>query len=330
MASRQGPCRIAIKPNQNADFRLIISRSQPFAADQDATVTEFKVIDAFTQILAKLPLEGNELLEPDLLAAATRRVVAKSICSRSSQEPAVLLALDQLAGWATRLYEGKPISAAIGFGAKPVSGRIKVSFSQIREEDFCAVLSNGNDTMIVCDYNGHLKGYEALAKPRKAPSFAPYRLSAIASWARNGRLAMVLNRSGEILIFRDQQLIFVRRRGKWSFLAHLPAISQMRTPQDRNLRRAIYESALDASFARTGACLGLVTSANAAKRWRRTATKTSDHLTSKKSAKAQALVRIVKQRTFDSLDRRLRQELLASCVRQVQQNGLSGWWVRCG
>jgi hypothetical protein len=309
LVSRLNPCLIRIKPSVDAPYRISITRSQPFAGDQDAAVTEFKVMDSFAQLVSELPETVSTMHKADLLSATIRRVIAKSLCTRVSQENAVLAALDQLTIWATRLYEGRPISAAIGFVATP--SRRGVKLDNIRHEDFCSVLSNGSDTMLVCDYDGKVKSYEALRRPRVAPSFAPYRLAAIANWARNGRIALALNRSGEILVFRDQQLIFVRRRGQWNFLAHKPALTQMRTPHNLKQRLAIYESALDASFARTGACIGIVTSSNVKAHWKQIATKNGDYLSPALSPKMRSLRAMVKGMNFGDLDRRFRQELLA-------------------
>jgi hypothetical protein len=310
LVSRVGnQLRIAIKSSADANYRLVITRSQRFAGDQDAAVTEFKVISSFAELFSQIPENITPKHRADLLSATIRRVIAKSLCTRVSQEEAVLTALDQLTIWATRLYEGRPISAAIGFVARPSTR--DVHLEEIGQEDFCAVLSNGSDTMLVCDYDGKVKGYEALPRPRVAPSFAPYRLAPIAHWARSGRIAIALNRSGEILVFRDQQLIFVRRRGQWNFLAHQPALTQMRAPHDLKLRRAIYESALDASFARTGACIGIVTSSNIGGAWKRIATKKADYLLPATSPKAKSLRAMIGRKYFRALDRRFRQELLA-------------------
>lgn len=309
LVSRIDPCRIAVKPSDDSRFCLVITRSQAFAADNSANVTESKVISAFAKLFAALPAGLSATNRDDLLEASLRHVVVKAICTRESQERAVLMALDQLAAWSERSYEGRAISAAIGFESKPSSSAI--SLEKLKHEDYLAVLSNGTDTMLVCDYQAVLLGYQCLSQPRKAPRFAPHRHAPIAHWARNGRIALALNRSGDILVFRDQELLFVRRQGTWSFLAHGPALTQMKLPRNTALRTAIYESALDASFARSGAAIGVVMSAHLASHWRRIATKKKDYLATVNSDKARALRTVVGQTRFHNLDRRCRQEILA-------------------
>jgi hypothetical protein len=161
----------------------------------------------------------------------------------------LLAAVDQLAVWATRLYEGKPITAAVGF--VPSDAGTGPTISEISDEDFSSVLSNGFDTLLSFDLQGRLFGYQALEQPSTGSRFAPYRQSAIANWAYNGKVALVLNRLGEILILKDGKLLFARRSGRWHFLTHESISAQMGGPQNLELRQAVYESCLDASFART-------------------------------------------------------------------------------
>jgi hypothetical protein len=222
---------------------------------------------------------------------------------------ALAVALDQLAKWGTRLYEGKPISAALGFVPDRPGG--DATLQDICHHDFSAVLSNGFDTMLTFDFHGRCVGYESLSQPARAPSYAPYRYSALAAWAAGERFAVVLNRLGEILVFKNQMLLFARRSAKWHFLTHEPVVVQMRWPyQNWDLRKAAYESCLDASFARTGACIGMVTGHHRTE-WTEIATANADQLFQNESVKAKALNRMIANRAFHALDRRFRQELLA-------------------
>jgi hypothetical protein len=140
-------------------------------------------------------------------------------------------------------------------------------------------------------------------------SFSPYRQAPIAAWAKDGKIALALNRLGEILVFRDGKLLFARRAGVWHFLTHEPVLAQM-GGYHPNVRRAIYESCLNAPCARTGACVGLIGGEYASK-WREIVPSEDDHLDAMKSTKTQALAQVVQGKLFQDLDRRLRQELLA-------------------
>jgi hypothetical protein len=129
------------------------------------------------------------------------------------------------------------------------------------------VLTNSFDTMLVADYGGQLLAYAAMASPAQPPPLAPVRLGAVAQWSAEhpDRLALVLNRAHELLVLRHGALVFAHRAGRWFFLAPEAIVQQMGGPRNPELRRAVYASCLDASFAGTGACLGILNAENVRK-----------------------------------------------------------------
>ena len=84
----------------------------------------------------------------------------------------------------------------------------------------------------------------------------------------------------------------------------------MAIPNDHMIREAIYETCLDASFARTGACIGVVSSSRSA-HWTKIVVNEGDHIQLSQSIKARAVSRMIRHKKFQQLDRRLRQELSA-------------------
>lgn len=305
--ARRDICSIEFKADKPDLYRLTLRRSQPFERDGAGRVSEKKVIESFVDVVRTM---AGGLVTPykgDILAAFPRRVVAKALSSDLAMQDTLLAALDQLALWAGQQYEGKPITAALGFDPQLNGG--SVALAQFAKEAFSSVLSNGFDTLVTCSVAGEVAGLETLSLPAQAPLFSPYRLGAVSEWAQNGRIALVLNRIGEILVFQDSELRFARRSGRWHFLTHAPVITQMGGPDNKDLRRAIYATCLDASFARTGACIGIVTSGHT-KKWPEFAVLKDDHIGGV-STKAKTLTAMVAGRKFQELDRRLRQELVA-------------------
>ena len=306
--SSYDPCSFNIKPRKQDDYCVVLTRSQPFAVSTAAFVTERKVIQAFVEVLSEIESGIGTLLEHDLLSTFTRRVVVRSIITDKEHESVVLATIDQLDSWSTRLYEGQPISAAVGFvPGNPVG---EVTLSEIWRDDYSAVLTNGFDTLLVSSYSEQVQGYEPLFIPAALPPYAPHRLAPIAEWTADDKMTLALNRTGEILVIRNKQLTFTRRGGRWHFLTHEPVITQMKCPQDQEVRKAVYASCLDASFARTGACIGIMTSGDVG-RLKDVAPKDGDHIQKRVSPKARLIRRIVGNSKFQQLDRRLRQELLA-------------------
>jgi hypothetical protein len=303
-----GPCTIRFKAERGDNYRLALRRSQPFAQRYGKTVSEIHVVRAFVNVVDGMKEGLDSAYGADLRTAFPRRVVVGALCRGIKNEDAVLGVIDQMAMWAGQQYEGKPIPAAVGFMQNDTQG--SVSFRDFCDEKFSAVVSNGFDTLVACNFGGQVIGHETLTAPASPLPFAPYRLAAVADWAGDGRLAIVLNRVGEILVFQDKQLIFARRAGQWHFLTHEPLITQMRLPQMDRVRRAVYETCLDASLARSGACIGVVAS-YLSYGWERVLGTASDNLSIPRSTKSQVVSLMVGNRRFQELDRRLRAELVA-------------------
>jgi hypothetical protein len=224
------PLQISFKINKKDSYRLVLSRSQSFTGTPKPVIAEIDVVRAFVDVVASMEELLSGKLKLDLLSTFQRRVVARAI--RGSEfEETILSGIDQMARWGNRLYEGSPISAAIGFRVTPQDHSI--SLAGLAKHDFSAVVSNGFDTLLSFDFNGRLVAHEALSEGENMPSFCPMRQAHIAEWTtkRDTRVAISLNRLAEILVFRNQEMLFARRSGRWHFLTHEPVISQMRVPQ---------------------------------------------------------------------------------------------------
>jgi hypothetical protein len=301
------PCTIAFKTNPADGERLHLRRSQPFAAENVGEISEKSVVAAFVEVVRSIEPGLAQPYRADLLASLERRVVVKSLAN-GTFETTLLQSLDQMATWSSRLYEGHPITAAVGF--VPNDNTQTVLLSDAWKRDFSAVLTNGHDTLLTANHGGHILGHESLTMPDNLPPYAPNRLAPLAEWAQNGRIVVILNRTGEILVLRDKKLIFARRSGSWHFLTPEAVVTQMGRPSDITVRMAVLATALDVSFARSGGCIGVVGS-NHRHHWKNVVVHADDYLTPATSAKAQVLRRAINNARFQNLDRRLRQELVA-------------------
>ena len=300
---------VYFKVNVKDKYRLVITRAQPFLSSHSPIISEISVISAFVSVLAEMERELASNLKHDLLSTFQRRVVARALYD-GKNENTILSGIDQMALWGQRLYEGAPISASIGFRHTPDAGVL--SLSEFSELELSAVMSNGFDTLLSFNFKGNFLGLENLETGESLPSYCPMRQAFMAKWTsdKHTRLGLSLNRLGEILVFRQEQMIFARRSGRWHFLTHAPVIAQMNVPRDLILRKAIYETSIDASFARTGACIGVVSQQNQYQ-WPKIVVQPSDHLSIGESDKAKVLNAIIRGKKFQNLDRRTRQELAA-------------------
>lgn len=301
------PCTIAFKVNEPDSHRLHLRRSQPFTKQNVGVLTEQNVVTAFVEVVRRIEPGLDQPYRADLLTGLERRVVGKSIAD-AQFEPVLLQTLDQLAIWSSSLYEGHPVTSAVGF--VPDDNTQSVLLVDSWKRDFSAVMTNGHDTVLTANRGGNVLGHEALTMPAEVPPYAPYRLAPLADWAQNGRVILVLNQLGEILILSDQKLIFARRSGTWHFLTPEAVVTQLGRPANPSLRRAVFETGLDVSFGRSGGCIGVVTS-NHQKSWKTVVVHQDDYLTPANSVKARVLSRAIAGQTFQQLDRRLRQEIVA-------------------
>lgn len=296
IASYAAPTRLLLKPTRVADYRVALERSQAFSP------TERSLAGRFMEELASVVSLDPGAYQTDLLRAIPRRVIAAHLGGGEVLRGI----LGRLEEWSSQTYEGQRIVAAIGLGTtESTSG---VSLSELWEQPFGPVLTNGFDTILVVGRNGNIEGLRQLSTTNVSAT-APYRLREIACWAEDGKISVVLNRHGELLVFKQGALTFARRSGRWQHYVHEANIKRMSPPIDTTLRRAIYESCLDVSFARTGGCIAVVDHAHRGELGPLIAE--ADLLATPSSYKARLVALALDRTKFHHLDRRVRLELLS-------------------
>lgn len=287
------PCRIGLLPESSATSRLVLHRSQIF------TPEERQLAEDFVRELQAVDQLSDETYLDDLLQFLPRRVIARHL----QAGPILRQILEQLEAWASQTYEGQRITAAVGID-RTMTGQGPAA-ADLWSENFAPVLSNGFDTILVVDGAGRVCSLKALDSA-ETPGKAPYRLRQVAAWAQGAKIAVVLNRQGELLVLRGQVLRFARRSGRWIHYTHDTVIKKMSPPVSLTLRKAIHETCLDVAFARTGGCLGILKRGELALGL----IDPGDRLRADGSLKG-SLFCVAIEQDFERLDRRLRQELLA-------------------
>src|SRR5262249_28771341 len=146
-------------------------------------------------------------------------VVAWSVQHRSIDDALLPGIIAVMQKWASQTYEGARISVSIGIDPSPIPSRISsVHLFELIYHDYAKVLSNGMDTLLVLSPSGHVVEHLALSqrttgRKRRVDSYTPNRYLSLADWANGQRVALALNRHGEILIFKKRRLQFAYRRG---------------------------------------------------------------------------------------------------------------------
>lgn len=300
---------LKLMPHKDSKVCVQIHRAQVFAKD------EKQVIGTFLNSMGRAYRDWNESYGQDTAASAMAEVVAGSVARPST--PLVGRLISTLMSWSQQTYEGNRIAFSVGVdpGAAP-SG---VDFRKIVDSDFLKVMSSGQDTLVVLEPGGFLVRHETLASPASPnPLMSPIRLEGIADWTRTPahRVAITLNRNGEILAFRGGELVFARRRGDWRYFAHESVIARfvnraMASSSSIKLRRELYRTALDAAFARSGACIGVLNASLKKSGVAKLINESDQILHVRRGAKAASVAALIGGIKFQELDRRLRLELVS-------------------
>jgi len=302
--------RTGIRLKLPSNQMLEINRSIPFST------IEIAYLNALTQILmdfSSLPVEHQVYLH----RASHNRIVAKTlaIISETPAVDTILTIIEQLDKWTAETYEGDPISGSIGLSLTEESADETADvFSEIVKHDFSKVISNARDTIIEFDTNGRYLSYNVAVSDLKYHT-SPAGYTAFANYTKHGdRIAFTLCHNREILIFSNGELTCAKRRGEWRFFNHHQVIHQLSFTNrqlDHSLRQAIYESCLDLSFARSGACIGVVQKRREAQLNKDERIHTDDRLAIRNSVKSRLIGDRCRGLNFQEIDRRIRQEILS-------------------
>ncbi|MDX2177685.1 MAG: hypothetical protein SF028_14575 [Candidatus Sumerlaeia bacterium] len=246
---------LGIQAREDDKRRFVLWRSQAFGNPEIELVRAF--VEELRSILNALDNGANDQTALNVLLEnlPTRTVVSRFGILRDVADQVVrrMILLSQ------RSYEGKPITVAVAIDPSRQGDGAHVA--DYFRESFAPVLTNGTDTALFVGANARVCEYGVIPAGggvSEEDVFAPIRFARIANWARDGRVAIVLNRLGEILIFSDGCLQFARRSARWHFFTHESGVVDLQRPQAEDVRRKMYLTLLDVSFARTGGGLGVV------------------------------------------------------------------------
>lgn len=302
LVRKLGERSIGVRLDEVTADLLEITRAQPF------TNEELQLVQLLLDTIRKVAHHCNEFFFSQALSAAVRQSIVSYL--KYPSEALLLRVLTEFESLASQTYEGHRIAAAIGLDEQPRDKGVKLE--AIWGEDFAKVLTGSIETMITVSPDGFIDQFRTLHTEANLAE-APHYARTIAEWSTGKRLAVTLNRNGEILIFREKMLTFAWRRGRWRHFAHPPILKQMETVQNKPLRACIYETCLDVSFGRSGGCIGVVRHKH--KKMLKDIVNIADRIERGDSRKAQVITQFLDQpehkRLFTELPRRLRQAMAA-------------------
>jgi len=299
-----------ISPRKGAAYTVEIKRSQVFSAE-DAQLAEAIVIE----IVANF----NKTTAP-YQARVIKYAIEVGVCKflALSNYPMLVDVLDGFDSWSRRTYEGRQptFSIVVDFANQQAVDESHPAIGTVLAADFSALLSNSVESALVLSATGALVDYVNFTTGAVANnSFAPGHFMAFANYADKHRVCFTLTANGEVLVFKHQQLFFSKTNDSWNYYNHGSTITAL-AGGSLALRKAVYETILDVSFARTGGCIAMVRVADVQELVVEEGTsvhsviKRDDLLARPTSLKSQTLSCLVQGRNFQDLDRLARKEMV--------------------
>lgn len=244
---------VLLKPSKMDDYRIILKRGQAFKSFEVNLIRS--IIHEISDISA-MNIEDKMYLN-HLQSMAIEKALVESLTESGSET--VLGIINGLEKWASRTYEGSTVKLGIMVNLGVNSDSVNpVNYNEVLNSDFFALFTDGVSSFIEFDKNGNLLGYMNLKNPKSVPTISPYVFDRLARVCNDKRIGIVLTEKGDILIFFSRQLVFAKRNGDWCVYSHDEVIRLLQNNVSytaKQIRRAIYNTALDCSFAYKGACL---------------------------------------------------------------------------
>jgi hypothetical protein len=303
-ASLTNEQNMKVRWDGDSRFQFNLRRSQRFIQADAAFVNS---VIGNLNLVAKL--EKTPYFTELVGSAIRRSVASQAIPTATGLADGLLRDLEL---WSEETYEGKQISALLGIRGHPVANA-EVDFRSITRQAYGKVVASSMDIIPTMNAGGRFCGYEMLPDENSEVGvMAPRRFARAARWASKGKVAMVLSRNGEILVFHNGELRFARRRGRWRHFRHRPLITRMGLNRTfpRDLCEAVYQSTLDVSFAKAGCCIALIRE-NELQRFSSKNLVSDDDRVDGPSRKSIYLRSAVRGKRFQKLPRPLRQTLLS-------------------
>ncbi|MCW7471762.1 MULTISPECIES: hypothetical protein [Leptospira] len=211
--------------------------------------------------------------------------------------------------WRNKTYEGSSVNLGIEIELEEKDKGEKVNILEIFEEDYIAPIGDGVNTFIKTDKNGIISGMGVYEKEDKN-AFIPIRFSNISKKPKSQFI--ILTRLGDIMIVENSQLKFAKKGNYWVEYNHQKLTSRLTAfsnIEENSLKNSIYLSCIDVSFAKTG---GLISIIGDDSNFTLTQIVDSDSLNEPKYIeKIRFFNELTKQKSFQSLERQIRKEILA-------------------
>lgn len=332
---------VKIKFSRDDNYRIIIKRAQPFKN------FEMHLIRSIIEEMHKInDLNITDDYKKGLKNLIIEKAICKSLTNSSSKTLSALL--NEMSYWGQRTYEGKSTSLGFIVTNKKMGRQTNPSLhiSKFLQKDFAALLTDGQNSFMEISADGYVSNYVCYTKQVDSNLFAPYKYLQLATLATGSKVGVCLSEQGDVLVFKNKSLLFAKKSGVWMCFSHEEIVGKLseHAGEYEEVRRAIYMTALDTSFNRSGGCIVHVNSGDSFNvlkhideadvlykecydyiqqekinqsffaNMEESAAEIPDYedfLLEEKCAKTATLRKLIVGRKFQELDRKFRQELIA-------------------
>ena len=188
--------------------------------------------------------------------------------------------LEKMNTWSQKTYEGQRMSFSFIIDATKMA-RGENDYIRFLDSSHSAVFTDGMSSGIALDNDGYIVKYFTTNDSPQLGSnglhelnnehltLAPYRFQDFANrcYPEKGGptwIGIISQANGDILIFKQKKIIFTKRNGEWRYIDSHRIFSiiadYLRVDEERKLMYAkqIYLSLLDSSFSHTGGCIAII------------------------------------------------------------------------
>ena len=252
------------KMDKNDDYRIAIKRVLPFK-NSDATLVRSILSEIRTINHYNIIEEGHK---KSLQQYSLEKAICKSVCEYSYNTLHTLISL--LNVWGNRTYEGQPTTFGFIINDTLESRQENIAenlhISKVLTKDFSALLCDGISSCVELDCDGFIQNHITIPQLGFADTYSPFEFVNMAHQCYINRIGLTLQKNGDMLIFKEQELIFAKRRGQWNSFSHDEIMAKLAikpTEQNYDLRKSVYLTALDTAFAKCGGCVAFLKKENA-------------------------------------------------------------------
>ena len=254
------------KMDKYDEYRIVLKRVLPFKNNDaflvKAILSEIKTINQYHIS------EAGHI--KNLQMYSLEKAICKSVCEYAYSTLHGLI--NELSLWSTRTYEGNQTTFGFIVDDAPKPSVIdfdnvcnNLHYTKILSKDFSALLSDGKTSCIELNGEGFMVGHITIPQLGFADTCGPFDYVNMAHQCYVNRIGLALLPNGDMLIFKEQELVFAKRRGQWNCFSHDEVMAKLAvkpTEQNYDLRKSIYLTALDTSFTKTGGCIVLLKKEN--------------------------------------------------------------------